>query len=151
MIHTQISTNYSLKKSKDEVLKAKENQSKISSKSQTFHSALLKNPASVRHFTSAASDLSLQYVGFKINSYSSSTWFCGAFLSKVGYLLSQQRYRALINVVLLELVLGDSNRKYQQSVKSCLGHSLIREQLGECIFINLQLPQELPRATERLN
>lgn len=136
---------------KEEVLKAEENQSKVSSESQTFHSALLKNPASVRHFTSAASDLSLEYVDFEINSYSSSTWFCGAFLSEAGYLLSQQRYRALINVVLLELVLGDWNRKYQQSVKSCPGHSSIWEQLAECIFMNLQLPQESPRATGRLN
>lgn len=108
---------------KEDVLKAEENPSKISSKPQTFHSALLKTPASVRHFTSAASDLSLEYVDSKINSHSSSTWFCGASLSKTGYLLSQQRSGALINVVLLELVLGDWRRKYQQSVKSCPGHS----------------------------
>lgn len=132
-------------------MKAEENQPKISSKSQTFHSALLENPASVRHFTSAASDLSLEYVDVKVNSYSSSTWFCGAFLSKVGCLLSQQRYRALTDVVLLGLVLGDWNRKYQQSVKCCPGHSSIWEQLAECIFMNLQPPQESPRATERLS
>lgn len=112
------------------------------------HSALTKHLACIRHLTSISSDLYFVVCRIENELILIFPFFS---LSKVGYLFSQQRYRALINVALLELVLGDLNIKHYQCMKSCLWHSLILEPVGECIFINLRSPSELPRPTERMN
>lgn len=104
----------------------------------SYHSALTKHLACTRHLTSIAFDL--YFVVCRIENELILIFTFFFFLSKAGYLFSQQRYRALINVALSELVLGDLNIKHYQCMKSCLWHSWILEQVGECIFINSRSP-----------